>query len=248
MIPIRDVLPTRITPYVTRVLVGINAAVFLLALPQLEQVVRDLGAVPYHFTGLEPDRIPSELMRPGDDELARPVPDDGTAWLRTLTHMFLHGGWFHLLSNMWFLWIFGDNVEERLGRGRFVVLYLVAGLASLATQIVASPASGLTMVGASGAISGVLGAYLVFFPRAEIITLVPIGFLPLLFSVPAKLFLIYWIGLQVVSGLIAPGAVGVAWWAHVGGFVAGFALARPLAPPSPPYRRRRRDIEVGRPR
>jgi len=152
--------------------------------------------------------------------------DDGGQWLTILTHMFLHGGFAHVLGNGWFLWVFGRNVEDRLGSGRFLLLYVFAGVAAAAAQMLAAPDSPLPMLGASGAISGVLGAYLVLFPTAWIYALVP-WIVPIV-PVPAFVFLVVWFVVQAFNGL---GALldsrlggGVAWWAHAGGFAAGMGL------------------------
>lgn len=236
VIPLRDMLPCRTTPVVTRGIVLLNVAVFALTMRDLMAASRTLGAVASHYTGLDPV-LPAELSG-----LMEPIPRTPLFWLRTLTHLFVHGGLLHLLVNMWFLWLFGDNVEDRLGRGRFVVLYLAAGLCALVSQVAADPASGLPMVGASGAVAGALGAYLVLFPHTKVLTLVPFGFFPVLITVRASVFLWFWLGIQVVSGLVSPSGPGVAWWAHIGGFVFGMALARPLAPP----RRKRIRVVVKR--
>jgi membrane associated rhomboid family serine protease len=144
--------------------------------------------------------------------------------------MFLHGSWMHLLGNMWFLWIFGDNVEDSMTRPRFAAFYLLCGLAAALAQVATGPASGVPMVGASGAISGVMGAYLVLYPRVRVFTLVPLGFFLTTIALPAWMMLVYWIGIQVVSGLASTGqAGGVAFWAHVGGFVAGLVLVKAFA-------------------
>jgi len=154
------------------------------------------------------------------------LPDFRTAVCPFLFSMFLHGSLFHLLSNLWFLWIFADNVEGRLGHIEFAVFYLVTGLAAGVTHVALAPDSPVPCVGASGAISGVLGAYLFHFPRARVLTLVPLGFFLQVLEVPALLFLLIWFGIQVFSVLGSSGrASGVAWWAHIGGFVAGLALA-----------------------
>jgi len=141
--------------------------------------------------------------------------------------MFMHGGWAHLLGNMLYLWIFGDNVEDLMGHGRFLIFYIVSGLAAVWAHILTNPASRIPLVGASGAIAGVLGAYLVLFPRAHIISLVPLGFFLRVVAVPAILFLPIWFLMQFIYGFASLGAetAGVAWWAHVGGFVAGALLA-----------------------
>lgn len=154
-------------------------------------------------------------------------PLDQQQWLTVLSHMFLHGGILHVLGNMWFLWLFGGNVEDRLGAFRFLLFYLVTGLAAATAQVAVGPMSTLPMVGASGAISGVLGAYLVLFPTAFVWTLVP-WFVPVI-PVPAILFLVLWFFLQAFNGVGAllngtSADAGVAWWAHAGGFVAGVAL------------------------
>ncbi len=148
--------------------------------------------------------------------------------------MFLHGGWFHLISNMWFLWIFGDNVEDVLGKIRYTLFYFLCGLAAAITHFLVQPGSTLPVVGASGAIAGVLGAYAVLFPGARVVTLVPVFFFLQVMELPALLLLAYWFVLQLVSGSIegvAPASGGgVAWWAHVGGFLAGIVLVLVMRP------------------
>ena len=152
------------------------------------------------------------------------------AWITPLTSMFLHGGWLHIGGNLLYLWIFGNNVEDLLGHARFVVFYLVCGLVAAAAQVASAPASSLPTIGASGAISGVLGAYLVSYPTARVRTVIPLGFFWPTVLVPAVVFLAIWFAMQLLAGLSATGAEhgGVAWWAHVGGFLAGAALARPM--------------------
>jgi membrane associated rhomboid family serine protease len=142
--------------------------------------------------------------------------------------MFLHGGWFHLGGNMLYLWIFGDNIEDRMGHVGFLIFYVISGIAAVMTHILLDPNSSVPLVGASGAIAGVLGAYLVLFPRARILSLIPFGFFSRFVHVPAIYFLPIWFVLQLISGLgsmVAGQAEGIAWWAHVGGFVAGMVLA-----------------------
>jgi membrane associated rhomboid family serine protease len=156
------------------------------------------------------------------------VPPAGQ-WSHVITHMFLHGSWMHLLGNMWFLWLFGNNIEDSMTRPRFVAFYLVCGLAAALLQIVASSDSLAPMIGASGAISGVMGAYLVLYPRVRVFTLVPLGFFITTMALPAWVMLIYWFFLQFIGGLAHIGAGpggGVAFWAHVGGFAAGIVLIR----------------------
>jgi membrane associated rhomboid family serine protease len=142
--------------------------------------------------------------------------------------MFLHGGWMHLAGNMWFLWLFGNNIEDSMTRLRFIVFYLLCGVAASLLQVVAEPASAVPMVGASGAISGVMGAYLVLFPRVRVFTLVPLGFFITSVALPAWVMLIYWAVLQLAGGFTRIGAEGggVAFWAHLGGFLAGVLLVK----------------------
>jgi membrane associated rhomboid family serine protease len=145
------------------------------------------------------------------------------------TSMFMHGGWMHLIGNMWFLWLFGNNIEDSMTRPRFILFYLLCGIAAALAQVVVDPASTIPMVGASGAISGVMGAYLVLYPRVRVFTLVPLGFFITSIALPAWVMLIYWMFLQLVGGFtgIAAGAEGgVAFWAHIGGFVAGLVLVK----------------------
>lgn len=218
MIPLRDANPTRTTPYLVYGLVAINAAIFLfqVALGEANQafVIRH-GVVPYLLTSF--DTTPSTLLSP-------------------LTSMFMHGGWMHVIGNMWFLWVFGDNVEDALGKARFVVFYLACGLAAVAAQVVVDPDSTVPMIGASGAISGVLAGYVLLYPRARVLTLVPIFIFLQFVELPAFLFIFVWFGLQLLSGLVSLGDLGgggVAWFAHIGGFLAGLALIPILRPPGP---------------
>jgi membrane associated rhomboid family serine protease len=216
MFPFRDHLRPRRRPLVTPALVTLNAAVFVYELslgPRLEGFVADWGVVPA--------RLSAEWAVGGAGLL--------TEGLTILTSMFLHGGWLHLIFNLWFLWIFGDNVEDRLGRARFLLLYLLAGAAAAMAHVAAEPASTIPTVGASGAIAGVLGAYLVTFPRARVTTLIPIFFFIHIADLPAWVVLGMWFALQFLSGALALATTqasvgGVAWWAHIGGFAAGAVL------------------------
>lgn len=217
MFPIRDSVPSRSVPVVTRALILVNVLVFLfeLALPEqgVERVFYLFGIVPARFT--HPDWAAA---------VGFPVDH----YWPLLTHQFLHGGWLHLISNMWALWIFGDNVEDRMGRLRFAVFYLACGVVAGLTQLLTNPGSTVPSVGASGAIAGVLGAYLLLFPTARVVVLVPVFFLPFFFELPAVFYLGVWFVTQLFSGTLAlasPEAVGgIAWWAHVGGFLAGMVL------------------------
>jgi membrane associated rhomboid family serine protease len=149
--------------------------------------------------------------------------------LTVLTSMFMHGGWLHLIGNMWFLWLFGLEIEDSMGHGRFLLFYLLCGTAAAASQVLVDPHSGVPMVGASGAISGVMGGYILLYPRARVHTLLTLGFFVTTVTLPAWVMLGYWFALQVLLGtvsMVAPAGGGVAVWAHVGGFLTGFGLIR----------------------
>ena len=209
-IPLRDENPTVRFPVVTVALIALNAAVFLFlaAVPNgLESASVRFGAVPF------------EVTRPGSLSVPAAVPPV----LTLLTSMFLHGSLFHLLGNMLYLWIFGNNIEDRLGRVRFLLFYLVCGIAAALTHIAFQPASKVPMIGASGAIAGVLGAYAVVYPRARVKTLVFLIFYIDIVPIPAAVVLGLWFLLQVLN--VGMGG-GVAWFAHIGGFLAGILLAR----------------------
>jgi membrane associated rhomboid family serine protease len=160
------------------------------------------------------------------------LTDPGRQLSNMFTSMFLHGSWMHIIGNMWFMWVFGNNIEDSMGRVRFVVFYLLCGIAAALAQVALNPSSGIPMVGASGAISGVMGAYFVLYPRVRVWTLVPIGFFLTSIALPAWTMLLYWIAIQFLGGLfgIFAGAEGgVAFGAHVGGFVAGLVLIKLFA-------------------
>ena len=193
----------------------------------LARSVCDLGLIPGELTL----RLPPGTPFPMGNGLVC-LTDPGRQLSHVLTSMFLHGSWMHLLGNMWFLWIFGNNIEDSMGRARFVVFYLLSGVAAALAQVAVNPTSGIPMVGASGAISGVMGAYLVLYPRVRVWTLVPIGFFLTSIALPAWTMLLYWMAIQFVSGLV--GLVGqeqggVAFWAHLGGFVTGLVLIKIFA-------------------
>ncbi len=203
MIPLRDIIPSRTTPVVTIALITINVLVFLYEL--------SLGRAVDAFTlywGLVPAAF---------------------SWVTVLTSMFLHGGLMHVAGNMLYLWIFGDNVEDRMGHGRYLVFYLLCGIAAALAQTITVPDSVVPMVGASGAIAGVMGAYFVLYPRSRIVTLIPIFFFFQIVEVPAIFFLGIWFLMQFVSGVGSIGSTGggglggIAFWAHVAGFVAGIS-------------------------
>ncbi len=229
MFPYRDENETQRTPYITLVLIALTSLVWLgiqgagAALP-LAQSVCELGLIPGELTlSLQPG-TPFAIAE-GLDCLI----DPGRQSSSVVTSMFLHGSWMHLLGNMWFLWLFGNNIEDSMTRPRFVAFYLLCGLAAAMAQVWANPASQVPMVGASGAISGVMGAYLVLFPRVRVWTMVPLGFFLHSMALPAWVMLIYWVFLQVAGGmtsLAAEQSGGVAFWAHIGGFLAGVVLIK----------------------
>jgi membrane associated rhomboid family serine protease len=214
VIPLRDINPTRTRPVVNYALIGLNTAVFLYqfqlqlsSAAQFKTFTDRFGLVPHYLTQ---DFHFGSLSTP-------------------FTSMFMHGDWLHLISNMWFLYIFGDNVEDALGRVRYLAFYLLCGLAAATAQVAIDPSSMVPMVGASGAIAGVLGAYFRLFPHARVVTLIPVVFFFVLRELPAVFFIVVWFGLQLLMGIGSLGAAseqtgGVAFFAHIGGFVGGLAL------------------------
>jgi membrane associated rhomboid family serine protease len=209
MIPIRDLNPTRNTPWVTWTLLLLCGLVFAWQAVLPDGLDRDF----VFAYGLVPRRLAHGA--------------DPAALLTVLTSMFMHGGLMHIVGNLWFLRMFGDNVEDNMGPARYALFYLLCGAAAAAAQVAMSPASGVPMVGASGAIAGVLAAYLVLYPHARVVALVPIFIFIQFMEIPAFVFIALWFGLQFFSGVGSLGATGggVAYWAHIGGFVAGLALA-----------------------
>lgn len=223
MIPIRSSIHSVTPPYVTIGLIFANAAVFFLEASLPPEILNSL----IHTFGVIPLRQKWAL---GNDILALDM------WLLPIfTSLFLHGSWLHLLGNMLYLWVFGDAVEGLLGQKRFLLFYLLAGAAASQAQFLMNAGSNVPMVGASGAIAGVLGAYLVLYPKSRIIVVFPVFIYPLLFAVPAFLFLFVWFLQNLFAGSLASlstyagdAAGGVAWWAHAGGFAAGMLLLRLL--------------------
>lgn len=213
MIPLYDTLRSRRFPLVNWMLIILNGMVFYYELKLSEE-----GLFRFiHTWGLVPFQLASA---------------PAATWPTLFTSMFLHGGWFHILSNMWVLFIFGDNVEDRMGSGRYLIFYLSCGVAAALLQTYLSLASATPMIGASGAIAGVLGAYLILFPRSRIASLVPIFFIFTIVEVPAVLFLGFWFVSQLFSGwqsLLGADMSAVAWWAHIGGFIFGMIAVRLFA-------------------
>lgn len=229
MFPYRDDNATQRVPYLTFSLIILNVLAWLLVQGagtplSLARSVCNLGLIPGELTGALP---PGTAFPMGEGLVC--LTDPGRQFSHLFTSMFLHGSWMHLLGNMWFLWLFGNNIEDAMTRPRFAVFYLLCGLAAAALQVLTSPGSGIPMVGASGAISGVMGAYLVLYPRVRVFVLIPLGFVLTSAALPAWTMLGYWLLLQFASGLFTLGGEavgGVAFWAHVGGFVAGAALVK----------------------
>lgn len=205
MFPLYDINRSRRTPYVVRLLVLANLAVFVwqfFFFPDPDQAILQYGFIPSRFWA-----------------------DPTSEWPRIFSSMFMHGGLAHILGNMWFLWVFGDNIEDRLGHFRFLVFYLLGGVAAALAQGLVFASADVPMVGASGAISAVLGAYIMLFPRATVLSLV--GWIPL--PVPAFIYLGYWALIQLLQSFA--GVEGIAFWAHIGGFIFGMVLVRAFALP-----------------
>ncbi len=224
MIPVKDNIPSEKYPFVTHILILINVFIFLYEV--------SLGKAVDHFImnyGLVPVRDFLPVMTSSWVEIDSFI-------YNALTSMFLHGGWIHIIGNMLYLWLFGDNVEDRLGHFRFLIFYLLSGIGAAWIQCYTHPYSQVPMVGASGAISGVIAAYMLFYPYARIIMMVPLFFFyPFFFEIPAVLFVFFWFIEQLFSGvlelsMLGKQAGGVAWWAHIGGFITGGALSFVLKP------------------
>jgi len=229
MIPIRDDAPRYSTPYVNNFIIGLNTVIFLLmwiGIPAPAQQVVDLF-------GFEPVRVTALFHGANAVSVhGAVVPVNfGTAFLPVLTSMFMHGGWLHLIFNMWTLWIFGDNIEDYLGHFNYLIFYLISGIAGTALHTLFNLTSAVPSVGASGAIAGVMGAYMLLYPHARVTTLVPFFFI-FFIRLPAWLVLGYWFVLQFLSGAAMSIAYtnqtggGVAVWAHVGGFITGLLLVK----------------------
>lgn len=214
MIPLRDSIRSRRFPIINVILITFNVVIFFYEVSlgkEVEYLFKNFGIIPQHF-----------LHTMGEGNIALVLPS-------LFSSMFLHGGWLHLIGNMWFLWIFGDNVEDRMGHFRFLFFYLLCGIGAALIHILVNPSSRIPTIGASGAIAGVLGAYFILYPLGKVLTLVPLGFFLTVVQLPAILFLGFWFLIQFLLGglhsAFAPKDVGnVAWWAHVGGFISGAIL------------------------
>jgi len=217
MIPLRDNIHPNIIPFVTVTLIAANIGVFVYELrwtpAELNAWVSLFGMIPSRFT----TAFSTLSLNPA-------------AYFSLVTNLFLHGGWMHIIGNLWFLWLFGSSVEYCLGHANFLLFYFVCGIIANLTQVAFDPTSTIPIIGASGAISGILGAYAICFPRAKIKTLLPLFFIFTIIEIPAFAFLAIWFVYQLQSGAAsqAMGGSGIAWWAHVGGFVSGALLNRLL--------------------
>ena len=235
MFPYHDENETQSTAVITLAIIGLNVAVWLFVQGAgtgiaLARSICDLGLIPGELTGT----LATGTRFPMGEGIVC-LTDPGRQVSHVFTSMFLHGSWMHLIGNMWFLWVFGNNIEDSMGHVRFVAFYLACGVAAALLQVAFNPASVIPMVGASGAISGVMGGYLVLYPRVRVYTLVPIGFLLTSIALPAWTMIFYWALIQFVSGLTGLAVEeqgGVAFWAHIGGFVAGLVLIKLFARPT----------------
>lgn len=215
MIPLHDNIRSATFPFMTLFLIGLNFYVFFQEFAQGQALLTGFGLIPAVFL--------KNLLH---------HPLTGAAYLPLISNLFLHGGWMHIIGNMWYLWIFGDNVEDRLGHLRYLLFYLACGIAANISQVIVDPASTVPTIGASGAISGILGAYFISFPRASIATLIPLFILFPVVHIPAIIFLGFWFFLQLENGTAAFALSGtnIAWWAHIGGFVIGMFLLHIFLP------------------
>jgi membrane associated rhomboid family serine protease len=214
MIPLSDDNPAETKPILTVTIIAVNVLVFAYQItlaPRASQLmIYQYGAIPAVVAGKQSLAPPIAVVPP---------------MFSIITSMFLHGGFFHIIGNMLYLWIFGNNIEDAMGRIRYLAFYLICGVAASLSHILSDPSSVIPTIGASGAISGVLGAYLMLYPRAHVLVLIPLGLFTRLLNVPAGIVLGFWFLMQVLSGTLSSGeGGGVAWWAHIGGFVAGMVL------------------------
>lgn len=244
MIPLRDNIPSRTVPIVNFAIIGITTLVFFVQLADQRdgraELVESFGMIPKRV--FHPDQAVSRTERVamvnrfGEvvevvEQSRELAPTPFNPWLTLLTCIFLHGGWMHFLGNMWFLYIFGDNVEDRIGHFGYILFYMLAGIAASAAHLLSAPASDIPTVGASGAIAGVMGAYFLLYPRAKVVSIIFIVFFIEVLVLPAPVFLAVWFIIQFFQGLWSITSVqttGVAWWAHIGGFVLGFLVAAVL--------------------
>ncbi|MCA9073369.1 MAG: rhomboid family intramembrane serine protease [Planctomycetaceae bacterium] len=236
MIPLHDNIPSRTTPVVNYAIIGITTVVFLIQLnsPHEANLVERYGMIPARVVHPDqPVQVPEKIERTPDGDTKvvstrEAAPSAVPAWLTLVTCVFLHGGWMHFLGNMWFLYIFGDNVEDCFGHGKYLLFYLGWGVAASLMQLAVGPGSTIPTIGASGAIAGVMGAYFLLYPHAKVMALIPLFILFYTVVLPAPIFLGVWFLIQLFQGTVSISGVevaSVAWWAHIGGFVAGVAIA-----------------------
>ncbi len=215
MFPLRDNIPSRSICIITILLIILNLYIYyqeiLLSDALLTKIIKRYGLIPARLTAIT-----------AQGSL------DFSPYVTLISNLFLHGGWMHVLGNMWYMWVFADNVEDWLGHFRFIIFYLACGVIANITHIVLDPSSTIPTIGASGAVSGILGAYLVLYPKAKVKTLVPIFVFLSIFEIPAVIFLGLWFIFQLFSGTAALHSSGsnIAWWAHIGGFIGGMILIR----------------------
>ncbi len=231
MFPLRDENPTELIPFVTVILIVVNVVVWIVVQgagvgePFLESLCA-FGAIPGEITGQIASGTGVQLGARHSCQIG------GLSGATVLTSMFLHGSWMHLIGNMWFLWVFGNNIEDSMGHVRYLLFYLICGGLAAAAHLASAPGSPIPTVGASGAISGIMGAYLVLYPRVRVFTLFFFVIFIRVIPIPAWVMLLWWFGLQLLSGSVSVGSGGgVAFWAHVGGFVAGVVLIKLFAKP-----------------
>lgn len=238
MIPIRDNIPPRTFPWVNYGLIIVSGLVFMLQVlvPRGDELVERFGMIPSRVRNpeqviqrVEPVLVQTPFGVSVVEQTREIVPSAVAPWLTLLTCIFLHGGWMHVIGNLWFLHIFGDNVEDRLGHVGYLLFYLGCGISASCAHLWASPDSTIPTIGASGAIAGVMGAYLILYPRAQVVAVIPIIFIMQVMVLPAPIFLGIWFVFQFIQGASSLTQTveggGVAWWAHIGGFVAGLGTA-----------------------
>jgi membrane associated rhomboid family serine protease len=230
MIPLKDTVPRIGFPSITWGLIILNGIIFIYEI----SIPKDILGMIFYLFGLVPERYSYPRWA-----FIHGLPFDD--YLSFLTNMFLHGGWLHIIGNMWFLHLFGSTVEDRMGHGKFLIFYLLSGVAASALYFMVDIHSTVPAFGASGAIAGVMGAYIVMFPRARILTLIPIFFLPFFVELSAFFYIGFWFFLQLFSGTLSLSSQatggGIAWWGHIGGFIAGIVLLPFFRRKQPPYRR-----------
>lgn len=229
MIPLRDNIPSRTTPWINYGIIALCSVVFFAQLQDDRSIlVERYGMIPARV--VHPEQPVDIIQRAPNGQLVQrqAAPPGVAPWQTLLTCVFLHGGWMHIIGNMWMLWIFGDNVEDRMGHYWYLMFYVFCGFAASLAHMLVDTGSTVPTIGASGAIAGVMGAYMVLYPRAQVLAILPIFFFIQMIVLPAPVFLGIWFLLQFFQGTFAVISVqsgGVAWWAHIGGFLTGFVIA-----------------------